>query len=478
MPGILSLLTRRDDGASRMSVAKWSLELRERFWFLPAVMCTAAVVVAEVVIWVDNTFPLDFGGLHPLIYRVGVDGSRTILGTIAGSVLTAASTTFSITMAVLALTSSSYGPRLVRNFMTDRGNQAVLGTFLSTFLYALLVLRSIRSTPDSNGDLVPHLAVNLAVVFAVFDIAVLVWFIHHISESIQISTLSGRVRDELRETIEGLYPDVGESAPPGSAHATSSVPGLPADWRRQATPVRTRLSGYVVSVDERHLMRLARKHDLTVVLECIPGDHLITDDVLCLVLRNNLAHPAPAGPPEEADEGIAATFNIGDARSPHQDVGFAVQQLVEMAVRALSPGTNDPFTAVNALDDLGSGLALMASRPVPSPGRMDEDGRLRLVAPPRELEDVLRSVYRYMRTYALAAPSVLHRSVQLAATVGSRAKHDSTRELLIREVRTLFAAFEATGPIPVDLAELREQVGRVEAELTSASAPSPTPIGS
>ena len=177
--------------------------LGERFWFIPALMCTAAFVLAEGLIAVDRYLgdAVVTGWASPLFYRVGESGSRDILGAIASSSLAVAGTTFSITMAVLALTSSAYGPRLVRNFMADRGNQAVLGVFVSTFLYSLLTLRSIRVIGDPGNQeaevFVPHLAVNTAVLLAVVNVAVLIYFIHHISDSIQVSTLASGVRADL-----------------------------------------------------------------------------------------------------------------------------------------------------------------------------------------------------------------------------------------------------------------------------------------
>ena len=190
--------------------------LRERFWFVPAVLCVLAAVLAEVLVAVDQhldeTAVPDWLGV--VVYRVGESGSRDLLGAIASSSLAVAGTTFSITMAVLALTASSYGPRLVRNFMTDRANQTVLGVFVATFLYSLLVLRSIRVLGDAGSEpFVPHVAVNVAVLLAVLDVGVLVYFIHHISDSIQVSTMAGRVRAELVETVDRLYPaQVGRAA--------------------------------------------------------------------------------------------------------------------------------------------------------------------------------------------------------------------------------------------------------------------------
>jgi uncharacterized membrane protein len=187
--------------------------VRERFWFIPAVLCLGATLLAEALILLDEhpgLLPLP-GWVDGVLYRVGESGSRAILTAIAGSSLAVAGTTFSITVAVLALTSSSYGPRLIRNFMADRANQFVLGVYVATFLYSLLVLRSVRAVGDPGDPearvFVPHLAVNGAVLLAVLNVGVLIYFIHHISDSIQISTITRRIRSDLHATIERRYPE-------------------------------------------------------------------------------------------------------------------------------------------------------------------------------------------------------------------------------------------------------------------------------
>ncbi|MDQ3094690.1 MAG: DUF2254 domain-containing protein, partial [Actinomycetota bacterium] len=189
-------------------MSRWA-RLRQAFWFLPAVLCALAAVLAETLIFLDRqTGEVDLGPFGVLITRVGESGSRDLLGAVAGSMLTVASTTFSITIAVLALSSSTYGPRLVRNFMADRGNQFVLGIFVATFLYSLLVLRSVRVLDEGSGEyFVPHLATNVAVLLAVLAIGVLVYFIHHISDSVQVWTLAQQVRTDLIDTVDRLYPE-------------------------------------------------------------------------------------------------------------------------------------------------------------------------------------------------------------------------------------------------------------------------------
>lgn len=437
----------------------WFQRLRERFWFLPALLCAIAAVLAETLVRLDRT---SSGGLPSwpdvVLYRVGESGSRTLLAAIATSSLAVAGTTFSITMAVLALTSSSYGPRLVRNFMADRGNQAVLGVFTATFLYSLLVLRAVGAgEPD---PFVPQVAVTVAVLLAVLDVGVLVYFIHHISDSVQIATLSRQVRDDLGRAVDLLYPEhLGRGREAGApARDSDASDGDVADrMRRRAESGREVVAagaGYVTAVREDAVLATAVKHDLVVVLDVHPGDHVLAGT---RVLR---VHPRDVD--DDVVDSLRRSYVIGDLRTPYQDVEFVVQQLTEMAVRALSPGTNDPYTATNALDDLAAGLSRLVARPVPSPVRRDADGEPRVLATRADPADVVASVVDAVRWYGAGAPAVMHTTLRLVEHVGTAALSPAVRERTLVEIGLLRRSFAAAGHDPFDVAAFESHADRVE----------------
>lgn len=376
---------------------------RNSIWFLPAVLGALALVLAQSVVSLDRA--VDGSGLGVLgtfFYRVGASGSRDILGAIGGSMLGVAATSFSITISVLATTSSTYGPRLVRNFMADRGNQFVLGMFGATFLYCLVVLRSIRDTTDGGGTaFVPDLAVNLAVVVAVVDVGVLVYFIHHIADSVQVSSLIHRVRRDLLATVARDHP----REPAAGARA----PG-PADLTGGTSATLTHgQAGFVTAVDEAALLAAARQHDAVLEVLVLVGDHVLADDPVVRV--------RPASAADGLARAVRRSVDTGPARTPEQDLRFAVQQLVELGVRGLATGTNDPWTAVNALTELGVGLVPLASRPVPLLGREDADGVLRLVVTRADVPTVIGSALDTVRHYATDDPQVVLAAVALAARV-------------------------------------------------------------
>ena len=432
--------------------------VRESFWFLPAMLCALAVFLAEALIYLDRRIgEMSFGPVGFLINRVGESGSRDLLGAVAGSMLAVASTTFSITIAVLALSSSTYGPRLVRNFMADRGNQLVLGVFVATFLYSLLVLRSIRNLEDGGDDyFVPHLAVNLAVLLAVVAIGVLVYFIHHISDSVQVWTLARQVRGDLLDTVDRLYPETTDQQAPevedDEAHARAHR------LARDRSPVVSEQTGYVQGVDTGRLLALADEHDLVIELQVRPGHHTMEGATLAMA--------SPGGRmTDQRQAEIRKAVRIGQARTPQEDVEFAVLLLEEMAVRALSPSTNDPYTAVNALDDLSAGLVRLAGRPVPSEHRYDEKGQLRLVAPQVGLFDLVDHVLTAIRLYAVEHPFVLHRTLDLIDQVGAASGRDAVRARLDTQVQQLVEAFERSSPQDCDTQELTRHANEVRRSL-------------
>lgn len=438
--------------------------LREKFWFIPAVLSVAAFVLAAALVGLDQRIgDVDLPGfLDALLYQGGASGSRDVLSVIATSSLAVAGTTFSITIAVMALASSSYGPRLVRNFMADAGNQIVLGVYVATFLYSLLVMRSVGVTSDPGDDgaeaSVPHLAVTVAVLLAVINVAVLVYFIHHISDSIQIATIAARVRTDLRRTVDRLYPEtIG-----GEEVAGATLPDeLPPRLAEEGVPVLAGQPGYVQGVRDDALMDAASRHDVLVAMQVRPGSHVIDTTVLALV------HPAERVT-EAVRDSVRQALTLGDTRSPHQDVEFAVQQLTEMAVRALSSGTNDPYTAVNAMDDLSAALVPLASRHQPSAGRYDSQGVLRVHAPHVDAAELVSGVLDRVRWYAASSIQVMHAALTLTELVAAHARDHELRARLLTQIHLMTEAVALAGNQDHDVEAFRLRADQVTQNLARA----------
>ena len=384
------------------------LRVRESFWFLPAALGLLAVVLAEVLVLVDRTLPEVATDRLFFLDALSASGGRSLLSVIGSSMLTVAGTSFSITISVLATTSSTYGPRLVRNFMADRANQFVLATFTSTFLYAIVVMRTVHTEVDDASAFVPVIAVHVAVLLGVLDVGVLVFFIHHIARSVQITSLQGRVMDDLRGVAAFVYPDE-----PGAGLSTGAARARPADAARNGTAgtagtdgttVRAAADGYVQAVAWEQLRRSAAGAGLVVDVVAMPGSHVIEGDVLVTTDR-----PAPSA----TVKALRRSFTLGVARTPHQDVSFALQQLVEIAVRGLASGSNDPYTAVSALDHAAGVLVPLWRRGEAVTALVDDSGAPLVRCSWPAVEELVDSVFDAVDTYAQDQPAVLEAATRL-----------------------------------------------------------------
>ncbi len=394
--------------------------LRTSFWFLPSAMSAAAIALSFGMIEIDNMLGSVFARNLSWVYKFGPEGARAILSAIASSMITVAGLTFSITMLTLQLASSQFGPRLLRNFMRDRGNQLVLGTFLATFLYCLLVLRTVRGTDDAS--FVPHVSVAVGVLLAIASIAVLIYFIHHVATSIRIETLLAELADETRSAIERLYPqELGRDKPASrQAHAEMQIPQ---DFQAGARSLRIDGSGYVQAIDAEALMHIACEQDLIVRVEVRPGRFVTERDVVFS------AYPETRVPDETARQ-LRAAVVVGRDRSPLQDLEFSVRRLVEIAQRALSPGINDPTTALYCVDRLGEAFGRLARRTLPSPMRCDKNGRLRVMSEVVTLDDLACDAFAAIGRYALADADVISRLLLEMGRLGALAP-PATRASLV-----------------------------------------------
>ena len=342
--------------------------LRSSFWFLPSTMALSAVGLAFAIVAVDDLMADEMPQMLSWVYTGGADGASLMLSTIAGSMITIAGVVFSMTLVALTLASSQLGPRLLRNFMRDTINQLVIGTFVSTFVYCLLVLRTIRRADETL--FVPHLAVTVGVVLALVSLAVLIYFIHHVAVSIQADQVVARVGQELLEGIKRLFPEqIGHAE---TAPEPVVDPGWADAFDREARPVAAAEDGYLNFIDPDALMTLAMEEKLLLRLLWRPGHYIVMGRPLLMVWPGERAT-------DELAKKVNDAFLLGDQRTAAQDIEFSVHQLVEIAVRALSPGINDPFTAITCIDRLSSALCKMAQRKFPSRYRFDEHGALRII---------------------------------------------------------------------------------------------------
>ena len=430
--------------------------LRSSFWFLPGCMAGAAVALAIVSVKVDEPMREWLALNMGWTFTSGAEGASAVLGIIAGSMITIAGVVFSMTLITLSLASSQLGPRLLRSFMRDSTTQVVLGTFIATFLYCLFVLRTIRRVDEVV--FVPHLSVTLGVLLAVASVGVLIYFIHHVSVSIQANEIAARISKELIAGIDHLFPDqIGRGVP-----MTPKEPPDAASFEafdKDARPVVADGDGYLQFIDGEALLALAMEEDLVVRLERKPGNYVVAGRPLALIWPGSRV---TAGLSDQ----VRSLFVLGNQRTPGQDIEFGVSQLVEIAVRALSPGLNDPFTAITCLDQLGSVLCRLATRTMPSHYRYDHQNQLRVIAPASTFPEITDVAFNQIRQNSRLSIAVTIRLLETLGVVAGFTRRPEDRTTLIRHAEMI--AREAIEGLP-EGEDRREVEERCQAVIQSCS---------
>jgi uncharacterized membrane protein len=338
-------------GLSARVIDHW-IRVRSSYWFLPSLMTVAAIGAALGLVTVDRTAPEWVSGMN-LIVSSQPEGAREVLGTVAGSMITVAGVTFSMTLLMVSFASAQLGPRLVPRFLRDRGNQVVLGMFIATFIYCLVVLRTVRSAAPGDTSLavaaqpfVPHLATLGAVVLALLSVAVLIYFLHHVPMRINASSVIGLLGDELVLRLERDFP------------AADDEP-LALEWPLDAAGTRRTIrledSGcYLRIVDYDGLVAFARYHDLRCTTLVAPGAFCVPGTPIAHLYGGRIG--------DDCEREVHKFFSWGGDRTPDQDILFLVEQLAEIAGKALSTGVNDQFTALLCIDQMERALCDAARR--------------------------------------------------------------------------------------------------------------------
>lgn len=390
----------------------------EQFWFVPALFVTVAIVLSQVLVGLDH---IDYEApafLHNLLFATGADGARSLLSAVA-AFLGVAGTAFSITISVISTASTTYGPRLVRNFMRNRNNQIVLGVLTSTFVYTLLVLRTIKSADDGDDEsFIPHMAVNAAIIFGVIDVFVFVWFIHHIASSVQIETISTQACKDFERTIKNTWHDPDDDG----------VECFPAPTEGGGL-VAAHQSGFLTRIDYDMLRRDAESCNVNVSLLARPGDHVVEGAPLAQVW------------PEQRSDAVTKALrdhvHLSTSRTTEQDLRFAQQQLVELALRAMAGGTDDPYTAITVFQQITPGIVTAVSRSEDANVLLDDAGAPRVYLRPVTIQEIVDMPFDHVRPHALGFRIVAEALVDLAHHIRANAKDPAIAQLAAQHVATI-----------------------------------------
>jgi uncharacterized membrane protein len=385
--------------------------LRNGFWAVPSACVAVAVLLSLALVRLDRSRSASLS----FTFGAGPDGAREVLSAITTAMITFTGLVFSITVVVLQLTSQQFSPRVLRTFLRDRLTQYALGVFTATFVYAVMVLRTVSSGDDD--PFVPAIATTFALVLLLLSVGVFVAYIHHIATAVQASSIIAAIGRETRHALDVRFPS-GRGEAPGVAGAPPDAPPslvLPAPK-----------GGVLTTVDEAALVELARAAGVVLRTGARLGDYVPEGAPLLEVV----------GDPADLDvASVLRAFEQGRDRTLQQDVGFGLRQLVDIAERALSPGINDPTTAVQCLDQLHDLLRRLATRPLRTGLHADSSGAVRLVMPPDRLEDHLALALDEIEQYGADALPVQRRIDALLVDLAAAALPEHRAAVRERQLR-------------------------------------------
>lgn len=428
--------------------------LRSSFWFVPSLMLTFGVALGLVMPWVDTQLSLLDDWPWPWLETTG-EASRATLAAMAGALMTVTGVVFSVTMVTLSLTTSQFGSRLVRSFSEHNISQFALGTFLSTSVYCLLVLKSVRTV--SGSEFAPHLSTAIGVVASICSLILLIAFIHATNHSIQAQSVVRAVAQDLQSAIDWLFPEPLEDGDQPDRPAGDVDPGQLFD-RMHATSIRCTSEGYLQGFDAHGLCQLAKEQNTAIRMLARPGDFISCGTVIAEFQSAEVN-------PEELSDRFNGQLIVGIRRTPRQDLECAILELVEVAVRALSPGINDPFTAVAVIDYLSASLRKLAGRKTPSSYRFDEDGSLRLIIIPTTFTEVFETAFRQIRQYGCSSPAILIRLLEAFANIAEATPRKKDREMIQRHGKMVLRAGKENVSEPFDLEAIEERYERLQSKL-------------
>jgi uncharacterized membrane protein len=399
--------------------------LKGALWVLPAVAVAGALVVGAALSSIDVS---PSSPLEPLLFQGTADDARALLIGISGTMMTVIALVLGLTLVALQLSSTQFSPRLLRFFLRDRVNQVTLSVFVATFVYATAGLYTVGVSHGRRVDTYPRLAVTMAILLLFASLLVLIYFVHHISHSIQV--------DEVMRGVEHKTTRIAVDGLPTQGVTDEPMPDPPV-W---AVPVPARTSGYVQTMTPSWLLRIAIEADVVFAVVPMVGGHVIEGQPVAWVWRSS-----PELEPPDATalaRFVRDAVGIGYERTAEQDVAFGIRQLADIGVKALSPAVNDPYTGMQSLEHLGVILAALAPQPLGNQLLRDSRGRLRVAVPGRDFAYYVELATGQIRRYGAGEPRVLMDLVKVLGTLGSFCRDDAARRVLVDALTLVLEAAE------------------------------------
>jgi uncharacterized membrane protein len=437
----------------------WRREnLRTNLWVVPSLEVLGAVTLFGCTLLLDRAAYRGTFAVPSWVISGSADAARQILTAIAAAVITVVGVVFSIILVTLTLASTQFGPRMLRNFIRDRGTQLTLGTFVATFVYAVLVLVSIG--PGPHGDFVPHIGVTTTLGLMVADLGILIYFIHHTAVSIQLPQVIAGI---ARDLVGAIQTQGGGQAQGGGQHSRDREaergPGateIAALLESDGVAVLAPTSGYVQFIRLDSLVALAADAGAVISLSYRPG-HFI-------VQGHPVANVWPPSAAAQVREVLGHSHITGPYRTLTQDVSFGIDQLVEIAIRALSPAVNDTFTALTCIDWLGDSLCKIMRHWHPARVHRDSQGYVRVIAAQPGYERLVQRAFEKIRQAGQGMPAVMIRQLEALAKMMTETTDAGQRRLLLDQAEMIQRASERSVAEASDRADVQR---RFEAVLTA-----------
>ncbi len=427
-----------------------------QLWPVPVVGVVLALILGIVLPLVDVR--IDDHVPEPVkahLFGGGPDAARSVLSAVTGSLITVTSLTFSLTVVTLQLASSQFSPRLLRTFSRDRVVHVTLALFLGTFTYSLMILRTVRGSDEQRSTVVPQMSVTVSVLLTLASVVGLVLFLAHLAKQIRVETILDTVHREATDTLQRVLDPRG--AGPRTADVAPEAPP-------RAVPLVTGESGFLVDVDEDELVAAATEAAAVVLIEKLPGGSLVADTPLGRAWSLDGHDLSPAAT-EQLGRRVSAAVHAGRERTSVQDFAYGLRQLTDVTNKALSPGINDPTTAVHALGHVAGLLCEVVAFELGPKLLYDDDGQVRVVLQRPDLADLLDSAIAQPRRYASDSPSVLQRIAELLRELGWRVS-DPHDQQAVRDQRDRLAEAVAESLLgPAESASIASALAQVDRAL-------------
>lgn len=419
-------------------------QLKSSFWFVPVLMIAISMMLAFYLLYLDGQVTLS-QKLLKYVFISNADSARSILSTISGAMIGVAGTVFSIILVVLTLTSSQFGSRLIKNFMYDRINQIVLGAYISIFLYCLIILNAIKD--NDSTFFIPSISIMFAILFSISNIILLIIFIHHIAVKIQADNVVSNISESLFRNLKTIFPQTKENRKKISKEQSEEF--LKTRYKKRQTLFSSE-NGYIQYIDVDSLLKIAKELNILIELYARPGNHLVKDLKIGTIYTNKKLN-------QEEIYKLESKIQLGKNRSPQQDAEHSIHQMVEIAIRALSPGINDSYTAIACIDNLTSVMCYLTQIEFPSKYRYDKEGKLRLIAEAFNYEDMLDISFNQIRQSSNGMPTILIRLMESLITINKFVKENKHKAALKKHAKMILNLAKKTIDEPNDLRDLKKK---------------------